>query len=98
MESVIVPSEDFRNVVLRGGNVASYKFALAKSILTLAESGTTSASLVDLAVPFSRDICAHLEQVDTQSTSSGSRFLDACRYFNNGTITNTDGLANYAES
>lgn len=32
-------SEDFRSVVLRGQNVASYKFALAKSILTLAESG-----------------------------------------------------------
>jgi hypothetical protein len=83
-------SEDFRNVVLQGANVASYKFALAKSILALAESGATSASLEDLAVPFGREICEHLEQVDTQSTSSGSRFLDACRHFNAGTITNTE--------
>jgi hypothetical protein len=37
--SIIVPSEDFRNVVLRGANVASYKYALAKSILALAEAG-----------------------------------------------------------
>lgn len=88
--SVTMPSEDFRNVVLRGANVASYKFALAKSILTLAESGATSASLVDLAVPFSQEICKHLEDVDTQSTSSGSRFLDACRHFNASTITNTE--------
>lgn len=60
--------------------------ALAKSILTLAQSGATSASLEDLAVPFSREICAHLSQVDTQSTSAGSRFLDACRHFNAGRI------------
>ena len=62
--------------------MASYKFALARSILALAESGATTASLEELAVPFSRELCTHLEQVDTQSTSAGSRFLDACRHFN----------------
>jgi len=87
VESVGTHIEDFRRIVLRGANVASYKFALAKSILTMAESGATAASLEELAVPFSRELCAHLEQVDTQSTSAGSRFLDACRYFNAGTIT-----------
>ncbi|MCX5044681.1 hypothetical protein OG921_16055 [Aldersonia sp. NBC_00410] len=87
MESRATASEDFRSVVLRGANVASYKFALAKSILTLAESGATSASLEDLAVPFSRELCAHLAEVDTQSTSQGSRFLDACRHFNAGVIS-----------
>ncbi len=30
---------DFRSVVLRGRNVASFKFALAKSVLSLAEVG-----------------------------------------------------------
>jgi len=84
-------SEDFRRIVLRGANVASYKFALAKSILTLAESGATSVTLEELAVPFSRELCAHLQEVDTQSTSSGSRFLDACRHFNAGRI-NQDEL------
>ncbi|MFN8031883.1 MAG: HNH endonuclease domain-containing protein [Mycobacterium sp.] len=73
--------------MLRGANVASYKFALAKSILSLAESGVTVASLEDLAVPFSREICEHLKEIDTQSTSAGSRFLDACRHFNAGRIT-----------
>jgi len=38
-------AEDFRKIVLRGANVASYKFALAKSILTRAESCAASASL-----------------------------------------------------
>ena len=93
VESVGTHIEDFRRIVLRGANVASYKFALAKSILTMAESGATAASLEELAVPFSRELCAHLEQVDTQSTSAGSRFLDACRYFNAGTITE-DELVN----
>lgn len=78
---------DFRSIVLRGQNVASYKFALAKSILTLAESGITSVTLEDLAVPFSRELCEHLTEVDTQTTSQGSRFLDACRHFNAGRIT-----------
>ena len=83
-------SEDFRSVVLRGANVSSYKFALAKWILSLAEAGATSASLEELPVPFSRELCAHIQQVDTQSTSSGSRFLDACRHFNAGTITHDE--------
>jgi hypothetical protein len=78
---------DFRRIVLRGANVASYKFALAKSILTLAQSGATSVPLEELAVPFSQELCTHLQEVDTQSTSSGSRFLDACRHFNAGRIS-----------
>jgi hypothetical protein len=91
-----VTSEDFRSIVLRGTNVASYKFALAKSVLSLAQSGATEASLEDLAVPFSHEICTHLEEVDTQSTSSGSRFLDACRHFNAGRITHTELVENTA--
>ncbi|WP_142301096.1 hypothetical protein [Mycobacterium lehmannii] len=87
MQTASPASEDFRSVVLRGRNVASFKFALAKSILSLAESGATSASLEELAVPFSRELCAHILRVDTQSTSATSRFLDACRHFNAGIIT-----------
>lgn len=83
-------SSDFRNIVLRGANVASYKFALAKSILSLAQAGATEATLEDLAVPFSRELCTHIKDVDTQSTSAGSRFLDACRHFNAGRITETE--------
>jgi hypothetical protein len=87
MASATSFSQDFRSVVLRGANVASYKFALAKSILTLAESGSTSVSLEDLAVPFSLELCTHIRDVDTQSTSAGSRLLEACRCYNSGTIT-----------
>ena len=87
VDSVGSESADFRRIVLRGANVASYKFALAKSILNLAESGATSVTLEELAVPFSRELCTHLQEIDTQSTSAGSRFLDACRHFNAGRIT-----------
>ena len=43
--------------------------------------GAASASLEELAVQFSRELLAHIREVDTQSTSAGSRFLDACRHF-----------------
>lgn len=90
VETVATESADFRSIVLRGRNVASFKFALAKSILALAESGKTGVSLEELAVPFSQELCAHIKRVDTQSTSAGSRFLDACRHFNAGRITHDE--------
>ena len=64
MSLTTTATADFRSVVLRGRNVASFKFALAKSILSLAEAGATSASLEELAVPFSRELCTHLQEVD----------------------------------
>ncbi len=82
--------------MLRGRNVASFKFTLAKSVLTLAESGRTAASLEELAVPFSQELCAHIKEVDTQSTSTGSRFLDACPHFNAGRITNDELISTTA--
>ena len=42
----------FRAVVLYGRNVASYKFALAESLITLASEGKDYVRLEDLAVPF----------------------------------------------
>lgn len=90
MSSATTASKDFRSVVLRGRNVASFKFALAKSVLSLAEVGKTSVPLEELAVPFSQELCAHIKDVDTQSTSSGSRFLDACRHYNQGIINHDE--------
>jgi hypothetical protein len=79
--------EQWRSIVLFGRNVASYKFALAKSLLELAADGSELVHLEDLAVPFARHICEHLRLVDRQGTFARSRFLDACRFFNAGTIT-----------
>jgi hypothetical protein len=52
------PSLDnyWRAVILLSRNVASYKFALGKSLLELARHGKTVVPLTDLALPFSRHI------------------------------------------
>ena len=79
--------EQWRSIVLFGRNVASYKFALAKSLLEVAASDDDLVSLEDLSVPFARNICQHMELVDRQGTFARSRFLDACRFFNAGRIS-----------
>jgi hypothetical protein len=82
--------EDYwRAIILFGRNVASYKFALAKSLLELAPSGKTIITLEDLAEPYSRYITEHIKVADTQTTSTSSRFLDACRQFNSQGISKT---------
>ena len=60
------PSLDsyWRSIILIGRNVASYKFALAKSLYELAENETTFISLEDLAKPFSKNICEHLDKLN----------------------------------
>ncbi|MBA4189790.1 MAG: HNH endonuclease [Planctomycetaceae bacterium] len=79
----------WRAVILFGRNVASYKFALGKSLLEVAAKGTSVVSLSELAVPFSRHLCEHLKGCDKQVTSKSSRFLDECRKFNRGELTET---------
>jgi hypothetical protein len=77
----------WRSVVLFGRNVATYKFALAKSLLEVASTEKTLVTLEELAEPFARHIADHLRTVDKQATSSSSRFLDACRRFNRGELS-----------
>jgi hypothetical protein len=72
----------WRAVVLFGRNVASYKFALAKTLLDLADRDDDRVGLDELAAPFAKHLCEHLAWVDKQTTSSSSKFLDACRAFN----------------
>lgn len=76
----------WRAIILFGHNVASYKFALGKSLLEVADEEQTFIPLDELAEPYSRHICAALERCDTQITSPSSRFLDACRAYNTGGI------------
>jgi hypothetical protein len=76
----------WRAVVLFGRNVASYKFALAKSLIELSDGGKECVSLEELAEPFSRHIVQHLAIAPKQATSSSSRFLNACSAFGKGDI------------
>ena len=62
----LTDSDYLRGVVLYGRNVASYKFALAESLLTIASEGKDFATLEELAVPFSDALCRHLEIQDKQ--------------------------------
>lgn len=72
----------WRSVILFGRNVASYKFALAKSLLEIAPTGKTVITLDELAVPFSRYLCEHIANAPKQATSNTSRFLEACKSYN----------------
>ena len=85
--------ENWRGIVLFGRNVASYKFALAKSLLEIASQGHEAVALADLAVPFSGHICDHLTHADRQGTFRSSRFLDACRFYNAGRISRDELVA-----
>jgi hypothetical protein len=79
-------TQHWRSVVLFGLNVASYKFALAKSLLELGQADREKVTREELAVPFSRHVCEHIARVDRQGTFEHSRFLDACRFRNAGRI------------
>jgi 5-methylcytosine-specific restriction endonuclease McrA len=72
----------WRSIILFGRNVASYKFALGKSLLDIAQQGKEVITLEELSEPFSRNLCEHLQLADKQATSKSSRFLTACRKFN----------------
>ena len=70
-----------------GRNVASYKFALGKSLLELSAKGSEFVTLEELAEPFSRYLTEHVASGKKQATSKSSRFLDACRNYHNDKIT-----------
>jgi hypothetical protein len=55
----------WRSVILFGQNVASYKFALAKSLLEVSPTTDSFISLEDLSEHFSRHILEHLKHLST---------------------------------
>ncbi len=80
----------WRSIILFGRNVASYKFALAQALLRLSNSEKTFVTLDELALPFATSIADHLKTCETQGTFRSSKFLDACRNFNNGQIDESE--------
>lgn len=77
----------WRAIILFGKNVATYKFALAKSLYELGYVNNDLVSLEQLAAPFSRHLCEHLRHSPKQITSPSSKFLDACNQFNQGSLS-----------
>jgi hypothetical protein len=82
--------EDYwRGIILFGKNVASYKFALAQSLLELAPSGKSTVTLEELAQAYARHTLEHLRLCDSQSqqTNVPYPFLEACRRYDRGEIS-----------
>jgi hypothetical protein len=77
----------WRAIVLFGQNSASYKFALAKTLLQLADEKLTRISLEDLAAPFAANVISHMKLVDKQGQRPTGPFLDTCRAFIKGEAT-----------
>ena len=85
-------SSFWRSIILYGKNVASYKFALAKSIIEIKSKNKEFISLEELSGPFSSNICEHLRNYEKQITrKSDGIFLENCKKFNQGEI-NKDKL------
>jgi hypothetical protein len=87
-----VPTKEscWRSIILMGMNVASYKFALAKSLIELANQNKTFIPMDELAKPFSINLCKHLKISDKQITSKSSKYLDVCNKFNRNEIGESD--------
>lgn len=82
--------EDYwRGIILFGKNVASYKFALAQSLLELAPGGKSIITLEELAQAYARHTLEHLRLCDSQSqqTNVPYPFLEACRRYDRGEIS-----------
>ena len=77
----------WRSIILFGRNVASYKFALGKTLLELADNEKTKVSLEELAPIYSRAICEHIKKNPKQGTFKNSKFLKSCEEFNKGLIS-----------
>lgn len=88
--------EDYwRGIILFGRNVASYKFALAQSLLELAPRGKSSITLKELAEPFARHTLEHLRLCDSQSqqTNAPYPFLEACRRYDRDELSYEELIA-----
>ena len=87
-ENKELPDKDlFRSVVLYGRNVASYKFALAESLLYLGKEGKNIITLDELADPFSTALLRHLEESNKQGISKSSTFLNTLREYRDNETT-----------
>ena len=73
-------------IVLYGQHSATYKFALARCLLELAQRGQKRVSLEELAVPYAWYLCIHTARAPRQFTSRSSTVFRSCEEFNAGKI------------
>lgn len=72
----------WRGIILYGQNSASYKFALAESLLLLNPRAGQILKLEDLAPTFGKAIAAHLGDSPKQGTGKPGKFLQSVSTYN----------------
>lgn len=77
----------FRSIVLFGRNVATYKFALAHSLLDLSQQDKTFVSLEELSPIFAKYMLEHVQSGKRQITSQSSQFINALHLYDEDKIT-----------
>ena len=76
----------WRAIILQGRNTASYKFALAKSLLDI-QVNNTNIDKKDLAIPFAHNLATRLKANPKQTVGRNEgKFISACKGFNAGEI------------
>ena len=83
----------WRSIILFGVNSASYKFALARSMMDVAKTGVSEVSLDDLALPYATHLCEHLKISPKQITGRVGPFIQACQNFNTHNIDSNELVA-----
>ena len=77
----------WRAIILFGKNTASYKFALAKSLIDVSlERQSDLITLDDLGLPYALHLAEHLKHSPKQSTGRMGQFIQACQDYNVGKI------------
>ena len=71
----------WNSIILLGNNTSCYKFALGKTALEI-NTSLSEVNLRDIALPYAKNICEHLQIKDKQTTNPSSKFLDTCRKYN----------------
>ena len=85
---IVTPESVWRAIILYGANSATYKFAFGQTLLELAAATqATSLSLEQLAPRYSELLCQALLREPRQATAGQSKFLDACRQYNEGSTS-----------
>jgi len=70
----------WRGIILRGRNVASYKFALAQTLLELRPAAGELIKIGELAPTFAKYITEHIKLSDKQGTGN-SKVVAMCVTF-----------------
>ncbi|KOP66712.1 hypothetical protein AMS62_16815 [Bacillus sp. FJAT-18019] len=78
---------NFRSIYLFGRNVATYKFAFAKTLLELGEKNESFVSLEELSPIFAKYMLEHIRNGKRQITSQSSKFISALDLFHQNQIT-----------